>query len=82
MEKLEKKFIKNIVKDILEIEAEALRYSYKDFDNSYAVECFKEEAFSDIEFYINKLINRDVNSNVVKQLQQLNIALFNRDMRY
>lgn len=34
------------------------------------------------EFYINKLIDRGVNSNVVEQLNQLNIALFNRNMRY
>jgi predicted RNA-binding protein associated with RNAse of E/G family len=80
MTKLEKHFIKTMVKDILEIEAEALQYTSDDFDNSYAVDCFAEETYNDIKYYIDIMIDRGVNKNIINQLDHLNFALFNRNV--
>jgi hypothetical protein len=82
MTKLEKHFIKAIVKEILDIEAEALQYTSDDFDNSYAVDCFAERVGADIDFYIDKMIDRGVNKNVINQLNSLNFALFNRNVHF
>ena len=80
MNKLEKHYIKKIVEEIIEIESDALKCTADDFDNHYAVEKFAEKVSIDINFYINKMINRNVNQNIIDQLQNLDFALWKRNV--
>ena len=80
MKKLEKKYINKMVTKILEIESQALLYTSEDIDNEYASECFAEEVSSDINFYINKMIDRNVNQNIIEQLKSLDWALWCRNL--
>lgn len=80
MNKLEKKYIKKMVEEILEVESDALANNSEDFDNSYAVECFAKEVSNDINFYIDKMIDRNVNQNIINQLQSLDWALWCRNI--
>lgn len=80
MNKLEKKYIKKMVEKILEVESDALANNSEDFDNSYAVECFTKEVSNDINFYIDKMIDRNVNQNIINQLQSLDWALWCRNI--
>lgn len=79
MKKIEKDFIKKSVKEILEIESDALKSTADDFDNTYAVEKFAEEISDNINFYIDKMIDRNVNQNIIEQLQNLDFALWQRN---
>ena len=80
MKKLEKKYIKKMVEEILEVEKDALEYTENDFDNAYAVEKFAEKVSNEINFYIDKMIDRNVNQNIIKQLQNLDFALWKRNI--
>ena len=80
MNKLEKHYIKKIVEEIIEIESDALKWTADDFDNPYTVEKFAENVSLDINFYINEMINRNVNQNIIDQLQNLDFALWKRNV--
>jgi hypothetical protein len=80
MNKLEKKYIKSMVKEILEIESEALQCNADDFYSIYEIHCFAERIDDDINYYINKMIDRNVNKNIIVQLNYLKFGLYYRNM--
>lgn len=81
MNKLEKNYIKKTVEKILKIEAEALQYTDGDFYEWREVRDFAEETYGKINHYINRMVDRCVKKNVVNQLVDLNIALYERNTR-
>ena len=80
MNKLEKHYTKKMVEKILEIESDALKCTADDFDNLYAVEKFAENVSNEINSHIDKMIDRNVNQNIIDQLQNLDFALWKRNV--
>lgn len=80
MNKLEKKYIKKTVEEILEIERDALKSTADDFDNLYAVESFAENVSNEINSHIDKMIDRNVSINIINQLKDLDWNLWGRNI--
>jgi hypothetical protein len=80
MNKLEKKYIKNTVKKILEIKEEALQYNSYDFSNRYEIEVFSKKTYDAINYHISVMMDRCyINTNIINQLVKINLELLDRN---
>jgi hypothetical protein len=82
MDKLEKKYIKNTVKKILEIKEEALQYNSYDFSNRYEIEVFSEKTYSAINYNISEMMKKCyINTSIINKLVNLNLELLDRNIQ-